>query len=60
MQGLHNHLERYSFSSQGLNEDHGRVNNVAANKHSKSQDWILFDNQATVDVFINPRLAEDI
>jgi hypothetical protein len=60
MQRIHNHLEAYSFSSQGLSEDHGRVNNVAANKNNKSQDWILLDNQSTVDVFINPRLVKDI
>jgi hypothetical protein len=60
MQGIHNHLETYSFSSQGIVEDHGRVKNVAANKHNISQDWILFDNQSTVDVFINPKLVKDI
>jgi hypothetical protein len=60
MQGIHNHLETYSFSSQGLSEDHGRVNNVAANKYNISQEWILLDNQSTVDVFINPRLVKDI
>jgi hypothetical protein len=60
MQGIHNHLETYSFSSQGLSEDHGRVNNLAANKHNISQDWILLDNQSTVDAFINPILVKDI
>jgi hypothetical protein len=60
MQEIHNHLETYSFSSQGLSEDHGRVNNVAANKHNTSQYWILLDNQSTVDIFINPRLVKDI
>jgi hypothetical protein len=60
MQGIHNHLETYSFSSQGLSEDHGRVKNFAASKHNISQDWILLDNQSTVDVFINPRLVKDV
>jgi hypothetical protein len=60
MQGIHNHLETYSFRSQGLSEDHGRVNNVVANKENISQDRILLDNQSTVDVFINPRLVKDI
>jgi hypothetical protein len=36
------------------------VNNVAANKHNLSQDWILLDNHSTVDVSINPRLVKDI
>jgi hypothetical protein len=36
------------------------VKNVAANKHTISQDWILLDNQSTVDVFINPRLEKDV
>jgi hypothetical protein len=60
MQGIHNHIKRYSFSSQGLSEDHGRVNNAAANMHNTSQDWILLDKKSKIDVFINPRLVENI
>jgi hypothetical protein len=60
MQGMHNHLEIYSLSSQGLIEDHGRVNNVAADNHNIYQDWILLDKQSKIVVFINPRLVKDI
>jgi hypothetical protein len=43
-----------------MKEMKGTINNASITRNSISKEWILFDNQSIVDIFINPDLVSDI